>query len=345
MVEIWESPQKMPICKLLYVGAVYNLIIMRAVVYKEFGSPDVFKLKEVENPIPKDDELLVKVHATSVNAIDMIFRSGESLLFGMTKLMAGFKKPKHKILGFDVSGEVESVGKKVTKFKPDDLIYACLRTPGANAEYVCVPEEFAAIKPANVNHLEAAAAPDAGGTAVTGLRDTVNIKEGQRVLIFGASGGVGTYAVQIARTFTAEVTGVCSTSAIDMVKSLGASTVIDYNKEDFTQNGQTYDIIFDAVGRKVTSYPKCKKSLTENGVFVTVDIQSVMFKYMLNKNVRGYMGNIISEKLEYLSDLIEAGKIKSVIAKTFPLSHVADAHRYYEEGHPKGKIIITVKAE
>jgi len=227
---------------------------MKAIVYEEFGSADVLELKEVETPTPKDDELLVKVHATSVNAIDMIFRSGATLLFGMTKLMAGFKKPKHKILGFDVSGEVESVGKKVTKFKKGDLIYGGLKLPGANAEYICIPEKTAAIKPANMSHNEAAAVPDTGGTALTGLRDKVSIKEEQRVLIFGASGGIGSYAVQIARTFTTEVTGVCSTSAVSMVKSLGANVVIDYTKEDFTKNGQTYDIIFDAVGRKVTSY-------------------------------------------------------------------------------------------
>ncbi len=316
---------------------------MKAIVYEEFGSVDVLELKEVDKPTPKDEELLVKVHATSVNAIDMIFRSGATLLFGMTKLMAGFKKPKHNIIGFDVSGEVESVGKKVTKFKNGDLIYACLRSPGANAEYVCVPEKLAAIKPANMTHEEAAAVPDVGGTALTGLRNTVTINEGQRVLIFGASGGVGTYAVQIARTFTTEVTGVCSTSAVSLVKSLGANAVIDYTKEDFTKNGQTYDIIFDAVGRNVTSYSQCKNSLTKNGIFVTVDIQSVMFKYMLNKNVRGYMGNIIAEKLDYLRELIEAGKVKSVIDKVYPLSQMVDAHRYYEEGHPKGKIVITIQ--
>ncbi len=317
--------------------------IMKAIIYEEFGSSDVFELKEVEKPTPKDDELLVKVHATSVNALDMIFRSGESLLFGMTKLMAGFKKPKHKILGFDVSGEVESVGGKIKKFKKGDLIYACLRSPGANAEYVRVPEKFAATRPANMSHIEAATVPDAGGTALTGLRDSVVIKEGQRVLIFGASGGVGTYAMQIANTYTTEVTGVCSTSAVSLVESLGANAVIDYTKEDFTKNGQTYDVVFDAVGRGVTSYSKCKNSLTKNGIFVTVDFQSVMFKYMLNKNVKGYMGNVNAEKLDYLRDLIEAEKVKSVVDKVYPLSQIAEAHKYYEEGHPKGKVAISLQ--
>ncbi len=316
---------------------------MKAIVYEEFGSPDVLELKEVEKPIPKDDEVLVKVHATSVNALDMIFRSGASLLFGMTKLMAGFNKPKHNILGFDVSGEVEAVGQKITKFKKGDLIYACLRSPGANAEYVCVPEKLAAIKPANMSHLEAATTADTGGTALTGLRDVVTITEGQRVLIFGASGGVGSFAVQIAKIFTNEVTGVCGTNAVDMVKSLGANAVIDYKKEDFTKNGQTYDVIFDAVGRKVTSYEKCKNSLTENGIFVTVDPQSTMFRYMMNKKVRGYMGGINSEKLDYLRELIEAGKVKTFVDKVYPLSQVAEAHRYYESGKKKGKIGISVQ--
>jgi len=316
---------------------------MRAIVYEKFGSPDVFDLKEVDKPTPKDDELLVKVYATSVNAIDIVFRSGATMLFGFTKLMAGFRKPKFNILGFDISGEVESIGKNVTKFKKGDLIYGALKTPGGNAEYACIPENNTAIKPVNMTHEEAATVPDTGGTALHGLRDKVTIKEGQRVLIIGASGGVGTFAVQIAKTFTNDVTGVCSTSAINMVKSLGANTVIDYTKEDFTQNGQTYDIIFDAVGRNKISYSKCKNSLTKDGVFVTVDLQSVIFKYMFNKKVKGYLANVDAEKLEYLRNLIEAGKIKSVIDKVYPLSQIAEAHRYYEEGHTKGKIVIRIK--
>ena len=316
---------------------------MKAIVYEEFGPPDVLELKEVEKPVPEKDELLVKVHATSINALDMIFRSGVSLLFGMTKLMAGFKKPKCEILGFDISGEVESIGKKVKKFKKGDLIYGMLKSPGANAEYVCVSEKMAAIKPENMSHIEAAAVPDAGGTALTGLRDVGAIKEGQKVLIFGASGGVGSYAVQIAsKHLLAEVTGVCSTGAVSMVKSLGAQAVIDYTKEDFTENGQKYDVIFDAVGRKVTSYPKCKNSLTKDGIFITVDVESTVFKYMFNKKVRGYMAAVTGEKLDSLRELIEAGKIKSVIDKTYPLSEMVEAHRYYEESHPKGKVGISV---
>ena len=316
---------------------------MKAIVYEKFGSADVLELKEVEKPTPKDDELLVKVHATSVNAIDIIFRSGAKMLFGLTKLKTGFKKPKVHILGFDVSGEVESVGKKVTQFKKGDLIYGALKAAGANAEYVCVPEKSVAIKPANMTHEKAAAIPDTGCTALHGLRDKVTIKEGQRVLIYGASGGVGTFAVQIVRLFTPEVTAVCSTDKVSNAQSLGAKEVIDYTKEDFTKNGQTYDIIFDAVGKKKISYSKCKNSLNKNGIFVTVDLESVAFKQIRNKRIKSYMAPVTTEKLDFLREQIEARMIKSIIEKVFPLSQTAEAHKYYEKGHLKGKVVITVQ--
>lgn len=315
---------------------------MKAIVYEEFGPPDVFELKEVEKPAPKNDELLVKVHATSVNALDMIFRSGTTLLFGMTKLMAGFRKPKCKILGFDVSGEVESVGKSVKKFQKGDLIYGALKKPGAYAEYCCVPEAYAAIKPSNMTHEGSACVPDTACTALHALRDKASIQDGQRVLIYGASGGVGSYAVQIARLYTSEVTAVCSTSKASTARSLGAKNVIDYTKEDFTKNAQTYDVIFDAVGRKKTSYSKCKNSLSKNGIFVTTDLQAVFFRRMWNRRVKSFLAPVTTEKLDFLRDSIEAGKIKSIIDKTYPLSQIADAHKHYEEGHPKGKIAITV---
>ncbi|NVM37349.1 MAG: NAD(P)-dependent alcohol dehydrogenase, partial [Candidatus Lokiarchaeota archaeon] len=268
-------------------------------------------------------------HATSVNAIDIVFRSGAKMLFGITKLMAGFKKPKVEILGFDVSGEVESIGKKVTKFKKGDLIYGAPRSAGANAEYVCISEKNVALKPANMSHEEAATVPDTACTALHGLRNKVTIKEGQKVLIYGASGGVGTYAIQIARLFTSEVTAVCSTDKVSNAESLGAKYVIDYTKEDFTKNGQTYDIIFDAVGRKKISYSDCKNSLTENGKFVTVDLESVVFKQIRNKRIKSYLASVTTEKLDFLREQIEAGKIKSVVEKVFPLSQVSEAHRYY----------------
>ena len=228
--------------------------------------------------------------------------------------------------------------------KKGDLIYGCIGAgAGANAEYMSIPVKNSAFKPTNMTYEEAAAVPGAAIPALAGLRDKVNIEDGQKVLIYGASGGVGSFAIQIARLFTSDVTAVCSTDKISNAQSLGASTVIDYTKEDFTQNRQTYDIIFDAVGRNKTSYSKCKNSLTKDGVFVTVDLQSVIFKYMFNKKVKGYLANVGAEKLEYLRNLIEAGKVKSVIDKVYPLSQIAEAHRYYEEGHTKGKIVITVQ--
>lgn len=316
---------------------------MKAIVYEKFGLPDVLELKEVEKPIPNDDELLVKVHATSVNAIDIVFRSGVKMLFGLTKFMAGFKKPKSPILGFDVSGEVESVGRKVIKFKKGDLIYGAPKKAGANAEYVCISQKRAAIKPANMTHEEAAAVPDTGCTALHGLKDKVTIKNGQKVLIYGASGGVGSFAIQIARLFTPEVTAVCSTDKANNAKSLGAKYAIDYTKEDFTKNGQSYDIIFDAVGRKKISYDICKNSLSKDGVFVTVDLESVVFKQMVNRRIKSYLASVTTEKLDYLREQIEAGKIKSVIEKVFPLSQTAEAHKYYEKGHLKGKIVISLQ--
>lgn len=315
---------------------------MKAIVYEEFGPPDVFESKEVEKPIPKSNEILVKVHATSVNAIDIIFRSGAKLLFGMTKLMAGFKKPKAKILGFDASGEVISVGKNVTKFKKGDLIYGAGQFPGANAEYFCIPEKSAALKPTNMTHEKAAAVPGAACTAFSALVDKISIQEGQKVLIYGASGGVGTYAIQLARLFTTEVTAVCSSDKVDNAIELGAKEVIDYTEEDFTKNGQIYDVIFDAVGRKKITYSECRKSLTKKGIFVTVDLESVLFKYMFNKRVISFMAPVTTQRLDFLREQIEAGKIKSIVEKTFPLSQTVDAHRYYEKGHLKGKVVISV---
>ncbi|MFW9942904.1 MAG: NAD(P)-dependent alcohol dehydrogenase [Candidatus Thorarchaeota archaeon] len=317
---------------------------MKAIVYEEFGSPDVLKLKEVEKPIPRDRELLVKVFATSVNAIDIIFRTGEKKLFGLTKLMTGFRRPKANILGFDVSGEVESVGEKVIKFKKGDLIYGAKGPlPGANAEYCCISADHVAIKPSNMTHEEAAAVPDTACAALMGLKEKVNIKEGQRVLIYGASGGVGTYAIQIAKLFTSNVTAVCSTDKVSNAQSLGASEVIDYTKEDFTQSGQVYDFIFDAVGRRKISYSMCKNSLNEKGIFVTVDLETVLFKQIRNKRIKSFLAKVNTEVLDFLREHIEAGKIKSTVEKVFPLEQLADAHRYYEKGHLKGKIVISIQ--
>ncbi len=316
---------------------------MKAVVYDIFGSPDVLGLKDIEKPTPRSNEVLVKVHATSVNAIDIIFRTGAKKLFGLTRIMAGFSRPKFSILGFDVSGEVESLGKNVEKLKKGDLVYGASQTPGANAEFFCIPENCVSYKPSNMSHEEAAAVPDTACTALTALRDMVSISDGQKVLIHGASGGVGSYAIQIARLFTTEVTAVCSTNNVLIAKTLGARYVIDYTEKDFTEDGQTYDVIFDAVGRDKISYSKCRNSLNENGVFITTDIESVFFKQIWNKRVKSYLASITREKLDFLRDNIEGGRIKSVTDKIFPLSQAADAHRYYEEGHPQGKVVISVE--
>ncbi|MCK4814718.1 NAD(P)-dependent alcohol dehydrogenase [bacterium] len=257
--------------------------------------------------------------------------------------MTGFKKPKSQILGFDVSGEVESVGKKVAKFKKGDLIYGALKSAGANAEYVCIPEENAAMKPSNLSHEEAAAVPDTACTALHGLREKITIQNGQSILIYGASGGVGSFAVQIARLFTSEITAVCSTDKVANAESFGAKRVIDYTKEDFTSGGQTYDYIFDAVGRKKITYDQCKDLLNKNGVFVTVDLESVIFKNMLNNKVRSYLAPITTEKLDFLREHIEAGRIKPIVDKVFPLSETAEAHKLYENGHLNRKLVIKVQ--
>ena len=301
---------------------------MKAVIYEEFGTPDVFQIKDVEKPIPKDDELLVKVHATSINAIDIIFRTGAKMLFGITKLMAGFKKPKTQILGFDISGEVEAVGKKVTKFKVGDLVYGAKGpSPGTNAEFACISEDQVAIKPSNLTHEEAAAIPDTACTALHGLREKITIEDGQSILIYGASGGVGSFAVQIARLYTSEITAVCSTDKVANAKSFGAKTVIDYTKEDFTTTGQTYDYIFDAVGRKKITYDQCKSLLNKKGTFVTVDLETVLFKSIVSSKVKSYMASVDTEKLDYLREHVEAGRIKPIIDKVFPLSELAEAHK------------------
>jgi len=322
---------------------------MKAIVCEKFGSADVLKLKEVEKPTPKDDEILVKSYASSINAMDIWFRSGKKKLLGLIRLKAsGIRKPRIKIAGTDISGEVVSVGKKVTLLKKGDQIYGVAQKGGACAEFCRLPEKTAAIKPSNMTYAEAAAVPGAAPVALWGLRDKANIQSGQKVLIYGASGGIGTFAVQIAKSYGTEVTGVCSTSNLNMVQSLGADTVIDYTKEDFTQNGQLYDIIFDAVGKN--SFSNCKKSLTPRGIYVTVDFTSprrhllqMSWTKLRSKKIKSGFAKLNTEVLNSLRDLIEAGKVKSVIDKKYPLSQTAEAHRYYEKGHTKGKVVIIVQ--
>jgi NADPH:quinone reductase-like Zn-dependent oxidoreductase len=319
---------------------------MKAIVYTKFGSPDVLKLKEVAKPTPKDNEVLIRIIATTVAVEDPGIRARPGL--------NGFLKPKKSILGFYLAGVVEAVGKDVKRFKQGDQVYGNtgLGLLGTYAEYICMPEEGAlVIKPANITYAEAAALPNGALTALPFLRDKGNIQSGQKVLINGASGAVGTIAVQLAKHFGAEVTGVCSTTNLELVKSLGADKVIDYTKEDFTKNGQTYDIIFDTVGK--SPFSRYKGSLTENGTYLTTVPSPMTMLQMLWTSMAG--GKKIgiaatglrpsSEKtkeLIFLNGLIETGKIKAVIDRSYPLEQMAEAHKYVAGGHKKGNVVITI---
>jgi NADPH:quinone reductase-like Zn-dependent oxidoreductase len=336
---------------------------MKAILYHEYGSPDVLELKDIDKPVVEDNEVLVRVHAASVNRLDWHLMRGSPYI---ARLQAGLRKPKDSVLGADVAGQVEAVGKHVTKFQPGDEVFGSLfgHGFGAFAEYVSVSDDLLELKPANLSFDQAAAVPVAALTALQGLRDHGRIEPGHKVLIIGASGGVGTFAVQIAKSFGAEVTGVCSTRNLDMVRSIGADHVIDYTQEDFTQGGQRYDLIFELAGSRSPS--DIRRVLTSKGTLVLIGhgeskgrwigpfgrmIRALVLSRFVSQRMASYTAkpNYSSGPnkgdLATLKELIEAGKITPVIDRTYSLSETPEAIRYLEEGHARGKVVITASGE
>jgi NADPH:quinone reductase-like Zn-dependent oxidoreductase len=322
---------------------------MKAVVCTKYGSPEVLQLREVEKPVPKDNEILIKVHATTVTSADTRIRGFKvPLSFWLpARIALGFRSPKINILGAELAGEIESVGKDVKKFKAGDQVFAYPGHHGGGyADYTCMREDSAvAIKPANLTYEEAAAVPFGGNTALHFLKQA-NIKEGEKVLIYGASGSVGTYAVQLANYLAAEVTGVCSTSNIELVKSLGADKLIDYTKEDFSKNGEIYDVVFDAVGK--SSISDCMESLQKEGVYLQVvatPATSLRMQWTSITNSRTLIGGTAvpkAENLNFLKELVETGKMKPIIDRTYPLEQIVEAHGYVDKGHKKGNVVIII---
>ena len=314
---------------------------MKAIVYERYGSPDVLELQEVDKPTVTDGELLIRVHAASVNPADWHFLRGTPFV---ARIMAGLVRPRRRILGIDVAGRVEAVGGRVTQFQSGDEVFGSSPNLGTFSEYLSVPEDGVVLKPANLTYEEAATVPLAALTALQGLRDKGRIKPGHAVLINGAAGGVGTFAVQIAKCLGAEVTGVCSTRNLDMVRSLGADRVIDYSEEDFTQTGGRYDLILDNVGNRPLS--DFKPALSPNGIHVAVNAELSVRTLWILMTARKQMMTMLTKPnqldLGLMKELIESKQVTPVIDRRYPLSEVAEAIRYLEEGHARGKVVITV---
>ncbi len=323
---------------------------MRAIVYTEYGPPEVLQLSEVAKPAPKDNEALIRIRAASVNPLDWHFMRGTPFAL---RLAAGLRRPTATRLGSEMAGQVEAVGRNVTQFRPGDEVFGPCR--GAFAEYACASEGALVPKPANMTFEQAAAVPVAGLSALQGLRDKGGIQPGQRLLVNGASGGVGTFAVQIAKAFGAEVTGVCSTRNVEMVRSIGASHVVDYTREDFTRSGRRYDLILDMVGNH--SLSDVRRALTAEGSLVLVGgpnegrwlgpltgmLRAAVLSRFVRQKLRPFMAHMAKNDLLVMQELIEAGKVTPVIDRSYPLSEVPQAVRYLEEGHARGKVVISVE--
>ena len=329
---------------------------MKAVVYTNYGSPDVLEIRDVKKPVPNDDQVLVKVRAASLNPLDWHYMEGTPYI--MRAMGTGLRKPKSPRLGVDLAGQVEAVGKNVPEFKPGDEVFG---TGGgaAFAEYVCARKTKLVLKPANITFEQAAAVPIAALTALQGLRDKGHVQPGQKVLINGASGGVGTFAVQIAKSFGADVTGVCSTKNLDLVRSLGADQVIDYTKEDFTKGAQRYDVILDNVGTQPLS--GFRHALQPKGICVMIGgggpndggligpmarpIKTMLMSPFISQKMGMMLAEIRQDDLTKMSELMQAGKVTPVIDRTYPLSQIREAMKYLEAGHARGKVILTVEEE
>jgi NADPH:quinone reductase-like Zn-dependent oxidoreductase len=320
---------------------------MKAIVRAQYGSPEVLQFAEVATPTPADNEILIKLCAASVNPLDLFLMKGAP----WNRVIPGMRTPKYKVLGCDIAGRVEAVGRNVKQFQPGDEVFGVTGFAGGGfAEYVCAPEDKLALKPAHSSFEDAAAVPIAALTALQGLRDKGRIQPGQRVLVDGASGGVGTFAVQIAKSFGAEVTAVCSTRNMDIARSIGADHVIDYTREDFTKSGQRYDLILGAnAHHSIVDY---RRALTQDGIYVIVGgalpqifgamLLAPLLSRIGRRKVHFFITNMNQKDLTFLKDLLEAGKVAPVIDRRYPLSECAEALRYLAEGHSQGKVVITV---